>query len=528
MLMQLTKSLFFGPPANDFQSTPNKNEENLGQATQVGISGFDLEEVEIKELAKIKKETHKVNKTLSQDVIVSLVKMGFKMNLVISCWKKTKFFSIPQAVTFLIEGSKPPSTPDHNEQLYKKTTIDKDNKDDFVSDAFSENKKIFRLPRSNEEKIETLLLSDSQTSRSVRHSDDFIKTNAIIISKFDSTINYDELCPICCENSIIQINPKLIFSCSHVYCGTCLEKYLTQKIVNGYVMNMRCASYNCPRIFTNTEIEEIVKEDVYQKYKKFFTRKANLHIHCEEIAIQCPFPDCEEILFFERRTHINAKLVCANGHKFCGKCGDLSWHSGYNCKDYTEEIFKNLASHSQKNQFKLCPRCRVIIEKITNDNFILCDNCKLRFCWLCLERCEESHFAIYNISGCYGKRYYQQGQKEKCKGCRRKTCCTFSFIGIILLYFIIGCSLEFILAYLKFCCREKHEEKDEEKVALSASFSVAEERRKLNFCDYFLCFLLFIGGLVLQPIYLLLYIFLLLINCMKMIGCGMFIFYSGR
>ncbi len=72
---------------------------------------------------------------------------------------------------------------------------------------------------------------------------------------------------------------------------------------------------------------------MYAKYRKFKITQLKLN-NPEKNYVNCPFPDCEEI--------IDADLVedeedfmkeCNEGHKFCLNCKSLGWHKSSKCKN---------------------------------------------------------------------------------------------------------------------------------------------------------------------------------------------------
>lgn len=44
----------------------------------------------------------------------------------------------------------------------------------------------------------------------------------------------------------------------------------------------------------------------------------------------CPYPDCEEILFYNQQ--ISSQLRCNAGHLFCGQCKVLGNHNQETCR----------------------------------------------------------------------------------------------------------------------------------------------------------------------------------------------------
>lgn len=46
----------------------------------------------------------------------------------------------------------------------------------------------------------------------------------------------------------------------------------------------------------------------------------------------CPYPDCEEILFYNQRISSQPQLICKDGHLFCGKCKVLGNSNQETCR----------------------------------------------------------------------------------------------------------------------------------------------------------------------------------------------------
>lgn len=58
-----------------------------------------------------------------------------------------------------------------------------------------------------------------------------------------------------------------------------------------------------------------------------------------------------------------------------------------------------------KDTYKQCPNCSSIIEKSEGCNHMTCINCNYQFCWLCLKKFTDDHYAIYNLMGCPGMEF---------------------------------------------------------------------------------------------------------------------------
>lgn len=66
---------------------------------------------------------------------------------------------------------------------------------------------------------------------------------------------------------------------------------------------------------------------------------------------------------------------------------------------------KRLQKDRNGINYKQCPKCSIIIEKNEGCNQLRCINCDFEFCWLCMRKYTNDHYAMYNFTGCPGLRF---------------------------------------------------------------------------------------------------------------------------
>ena len=264
--------------------------------------------------------------------------------------------------------------------------------------------------------------------------------------------NQPDICHICYSNKINPYNIAQI-SCGHYFCNNCIQTYLTSKIVNGVVLNIRCLLGGCPKIYSEEEIKVNVDEKTFKKYKKFLNAQIKLN-NPDKNYVNCPFPDCEELVDADEGE--DDFLECNKGHIFCSKCHQLGRHKKGKCKN-DELVLLHQIQNGNKNgvNYKQCPKCHVIIEKNMGCNQMHCINCGYNFCWLCLKKYSSNHYSMYNVSGCPGMRYEtDSGYKWRKNPCLKFLwylfSCFLAFLAaivIIIFYLIFGCAYEFYKCY---------------------------------------------------------------------------------
>ncbi len=114
---------------------------------------------------------------------------------------------------------------------------------------------------------------------------------------------------------------------------------------------IRCP-YPCPQLYSPQEIEDLCSGDLFRKYLKF--------LECNRVVKDknlkwCSAPNCEKVI----KKGKSNRVTCECGFEMCFQCGE-AWHGGTSCEKVVDALYQKYAK--EKN-VKLCPRCRVRIEK---------------------------------------------------------------------------------------------------------------------------------------------------------------------
>ena len=372
------------------------------------------------------------------------------------------------------------------------------------------------------------LISTSQSDRKKKFDFGKIEIPKETLLLFESP----DVCRICFSNKI-NPNNKAQISCGHFFCDTCIKTYLTNKIINGKVLDIKCLLGGCPKRYSDEEIEENVSEEVFKKYKKFKNIQIKL-TNPNKLYLNCPFPDCEEIVDC---TNPESDFVeCNNHHIFCYKCHKLGKHEKGKCLNDEVLLLEEIQNKNKNgNNYKQCPKCHIIIEKNEGCNQMHCINCGYDFCWLCLKHYTQNHYAMYNVSGCPGMRYESDsGYKWRKNPCLKFLwylfSCLIGFLAVILIivfYLLFGCAYEFVKCYTK----KKTIDDDDDEFDSPFDFNGfdldyniesreesqknEEEEKKSKVIIGLLIFI----GIICQPIYLLFYILYGLMECYRRFNC---------
>ncbi len=438
--------------------------------------------------------------------------------------------------------SKKPSKDIKNNNISVSSKLNTQTNNEFSQTPLIQNNNINNLLQSknqndknlNVSTSNNLISSSSQSERKKKLDFGKIEIPKETLELFESP----NVCRICFSN---QVNPQNIaqISCGHFFCDNCIKTYLTNKIMNGQVLDIKCLLGGCPKRYNDEEIQANVTEEIFKKYKKFRNIQIKL-CNPNKIYINCPFPDCEEIVDC---TNPESDFVeCNNHHIFCYKCHKLGKHEKGKCLNDEVLLLEEIHNKNKNgNNYKQCPKCHIIIEKNEGCNQMHCINCGYDFCWLCLKHYTQNHYAMYNVSGCPGMRYESDsGYKWRKNPCLKFLwylfSCLIGFLAVILIivfYLLFGCAYEFVKCYTK---KKTIDDDDDEFdspldfYGMDLEYNNNENSHENNNNNNYheedenkksklVIVLLIIAGIICQPIYLMFYILYGLMECYRRFNC---------
>jgi len=179
---------------------------------------------------------------------------------------------------------------------------------------------------------------------------------------------------------ILKASDSLRMPCGHAFCLDCWGDYLTNAIQyeGATCMYATCPEACCDEIVTELEIQKAAPHLLtrYQQYR--------LRHFIESNGRYCPGKDCDRVVLASRGSVTDCGKC---GTLFCTECGEEP-HAPADCatlknwkdKDSAESQTMNWITVNTKN----CPKCSSRIEKNGGCMHITCQNCRHRFCWVCM------------------------------------------------------------------------------------------------------------------------------------------------
>ena len=529
---------------------------------------------------------------LSNEVAESLVKLGFDIETLMMLLKLHSYSTVEEALNLL---AKDPDTGKYNHRFYQPTSqittncvICQGSINEHIDNDLLP-KDLNGLPHIDEKKImntssnpnytntsklltstnnydisQTPLISENNpqslfpghtNSNNIRNSaasSAVPKTpNPSVSNAFDfgkieipqETLDLFEdpdICRICFGE---KVNPKNIsqISCGHFFCDNCISFHMTTKIINGKVLDIKCLMGGCPKKYNDEEIRANVRPEIFIKYKKFKNEQTKLN-NPNKKYVHCPYPNCEELVEI-----INPEeefIICENNHQFCYKCHQLGIHKKGKCQKDDIILLQQIKKGNNKNaiNYKQCPKCKVIIEKNEGCNQMHCINCNYNFCWLCMKKYTDDHYAIYNVRGCPGMRFETDSGIKWSKHPFLKVIwylfsCFLGFLAVMLVllfYLLFGCAYEFVNCYTKAKTNDDEDDEDEDgnrdeldierqshirNNGIGSSNTISTNQKPPEKKSLAMICLVGFLGFCCQPLYLMFYILYGLMECYRRFNC---------
>ena len=192
------------------------------------------------------------------------------------------------------------------------------------------------------------------------------------------------LCPV------KEIEAYRLGICGHVYCKECLTIQVTAAI-NHRAFPITCAADSCAEPLMMRDIDTAIDESDVSKEKLLLMGVKHYVSKNPDLVKFCIKPDCAGIY---QTTANERKHVC----QLCDTATCISCHSAYhedaNCvldgaKENLDEEMKGWMD-SNKQLHKVCGRCKALIQKNGGCPHVVCGNCGINICWVCMQTFKQS------------------------------------------------------------------------------------------------------------------------------------------
>lgn len=211
-----------------------------------------------------------------------------------------------------------------------------------------------------------------------------------------------------------------ISHCEHIFCVSCLHKYILYKVETGE--RVECPQNNCHRVLEeNSILYSQLPPKMQHKFQKVKRQMGSPSIRA------CGNEKCEG--FLQRVNVRGSQVRCeACSQVFCSHCF-LKLHEG-ECDAQQLAFFKHILI-----RFRDCRKCNTIVEKPQNSKQMTCP-CGYKFCYLCGEQWGHEHQC--NLL---------KGQTSCCK-CFGKVILLCALILVLPLYYTVLVFMLFIKLFI--------------------------------------------------------------------------------
>lgn len=192
-------------------------------------------------------------------------------------------------------------------------------------------------------------------------------------------------CKLCLEDATVD-KVTLISGCGCSFCTKCMKAYVEFEVCNG-AYEVSCPDARCRvgAALNLEEISELVEPAVMEKHLKF---RLNHEVAMDAGRAFCPRVGCDTVVQVRAASPAHCP-TCR--HDFCSQCNQ-EWHGGLSCEAAAASSSMGGAGAPllpDSELIKLCPMCRVPIEKDEGCAQMMCKRCKHVFCWYCLASLDD-------------------------------------------------------------------------------------------------------------------------------------------
>eukprot|EP00197_Chlamydomonas_leiostraca_P004716 CAMPEP_0202867712 /NCGR_PEP_ID=MMETSP1391-20130828/9582_1 /ASSEMBLY_ACC=CAM_ASM_000867 /TAXON_ID=1034604 /ORGANISM="Chlamydomonas leiostraca, Strain SAG 11-49" /LENGTH=627 /DNA_ID=CAMNT_0049547775 /DNA_START=210 /DNA_END=2089 /DNA_ORIENTATION=+ len=195
----------------------------------------------------------------------------------------------------------------------------------------------------------------------------------------------EETCQVCYDT--FPVSEMKAAPCGHMYCQTCWNGYLHEKISSGPAcLDVRCPTPKCGAAVPVEVVRACVDPGDYAKFEEFALRS---FVEDNRKMAWCVGKHCDAAVecCVDRVAGEPLDVVCSScGTAFCFNCKQEA-HRPVSCDVVMKWVTKNSAESENVTWImantKPCPKCHRPIEKNQGCMHMTCSQCKFEFCWLC-------------------------------------------------------------------------------------------------------------------------------------------------
>jgi len=188
----------------------------------------------------------------------------------------------------------------------------------------------------------------------------------------------DQECDICAEPC--SASQLLSLQCGHSFCENCWKEHLMSSVSRGTLF-IKCPS-GCNAVVLQRDVFLICGETIGNDYVSFIL---DSFVQDCLIVKRCHNPKCNKVLSYSTLGYCGA-AECECGCQTCWFCSEEA-HPPLTCRQKSKwlELTSSdaIANKWLSQNTKVCPKCRIRIEKNGGCNHMTCQRCHYEFCWIC-------------------------------------------------------------------------------------------------------------------------------------------------